>query len=265
MKMNTLKTLSALLLLSACTAGCADGTKSAGTAEQSSTSTDTSKALPSGPTKSATPVTADELLDPRGGERSADTSEYGATDGTYRLYGVDGDRATIAELGTWTTRQYEVGDSFGRGLVVAKIGADGVTLHGAHADVTMAVGADVNLRVIRHELDVVAQPLGKHRFRLSTPAAQAALDTNRARPSVEAVTLYDQPMEKLGAVPASGLWAATDFRAGDLIATVDGKPADADVLSAIETGLTDGRRKLDVTIYRGGVAFHRSYEVDAVR
>jgi hypothetical protein len=263
--MKTIHALSALLFLSACASGCADGSKTAGTSDQTSSTTDTSKTLPSGPTKSATPVTPDEVIDPRGGARSANTSDYGATDGTYRLYGVDGDRATIAELGTWITRQYEVGDAFGRGLVVSKIDASGVTLHGAHADVRMAIGADTDLRVIRHDLDVVAQPLGRHRFNLSTPAAKAALDTNPARPSAETVSLYDQSMQKLGAIPAHGLWSAADFREGDLIATIDGKPAAADALVRIETGLTDGRKELDVTIYRGGVAFNRRYEVDAVR
>ena len=267
--MNTnyvLKSISALFLLSACTTGCAEGTKDkAGTSDQPSTSTETSKTVPSGPTKSATPVTPDEILIIRGSERAVkDTAEYGATDGTYRLYGVDGDRATIAEIGTWTTRQYKVGDAFGRGLVVSAITESGVTLHGAHADVTLTPGVDADLRVIRHDLDVVAQPLGKHRFNLSRNAAKAALDTNPARPATEKVDLYDQSMLKLGAIPADGLWAKADFLEGDLVATVTGVGAMDDALAAIETALTTDA-KLDLTLYRGGFAFNRRYEVDAVR
>lgn len=269
--MNAIKTISALCLLSACTAGCAEGSKSdrGDTADQSSSSTDTSKTLPAGPTKSTTPVTPDEVIEFRGGERSTDTSDYAATDGKYRLYGVDGppgaEVATIAELGTWTTRQYKVGDAFGRGLVVAKIDIAGVVLHGARIDVAMAIGADTDLRVIRHDLDVVAQPLGKHRFALSVPAARAALETNPARPAAEQVELYDQSMRKLGSIPERGLWAKADFREGDLLATLDGEPVGDDALAELETALTDGRPKVDVTIYRGGVALHRRYEVDAVR
>lgn len=267
--MNRRESISALFLFSlvaSCASGCADGTRS-GSSEQSSSSTEISRTLPAGPTRSSTPVTPDEILVVRGGDRSKDTSAYGATDGTYRLYGVDGERATIAELGTWTTRQYAVGDPFGRGLVVSKIDESGVTLHGAHADVRLTAGADVDLRVIRHELDVVAQPLGKHRFNLSVPAAKAAVDTNPARPTTEAVDLYDQSMQKLGAIPAKSLWAAADFREGDLLATIDGKPVGdgASALTLLEAALTDGRPKVDVTIYRGGVSFNRRYEVDAVR
>lgn len=262
--MNTMNKLAALLLLSACTVGCADGSKSVGSGDQASSatdrSTDTSKTLPSGPTKSTTPVTPDEVIDFRGGERSINATDYSATDGTYRLYGVDGSNegptATIAELGTWITRQYKVGDSFGRGLVISKIDDTGVTLHGAHSDVRMNVATDTDLRVIRHDLDVVAQPLGKHRFNLSTPAARAARDTNPARPSVETVDLYDQKLQKLGAIPAGGLWAAADFREGDLVVG-DSESA----LVQIETALTDGRANVDVTVYRGGVPFARRYEV----
>lgn len=279
---NMLKGLSALLFLSACTTmtGCADGSKNVGSTEQpSSSSTDTTKSttLPAGPTKSTTPVSPDELIDFRGDQRSTNTTDYGATEGTYRLYGVDGvpgaQTAMIAELGTWITRPYKVGDAFGRGFVVSKIDDSGVTLHGAQADVQLTIGNDADLRVIRHDLDIVAQPLGKHRFNLSTPAAKAALDTNPARPAAEQVDLYDQTMLKLGAIPAKSLWAGADLREGDLIAQVDGKPVVSanvqnvreDALAGIETALTDGRKKLDLTIYRGGVAFQRSYEVDATR
>ena len=93
-------------------------------------------------------------------------------------------------------------------------------------------------------------------------AARAALETAPAQPTTEAVTVYDKPMLKLGPVAPNGLWAAADFREGDLIAAVDGE---APSLDAIQTGLTDGRMKLDVLVYRGGVDFKRSYEVDPAR
>lgn len=271
--MNTIKTLSALLFLSACTAACADGSKTS-TEHRSSTETDTatatSKNLP-GRTPSKAPVTPDEVISFRGGESPTDTSDYGATDSAFRVYGIEaGDgtlaaSATIAEVGVWTTRTFKVGDNIGRGLVVSKIDDSGVTLHGAHADVTMTVGVDTILRVIRHDHDVVAQPLGRHRFILSTVAAKAALETVPARPAAEAVTLYEKPMLKLGDVAPNGLWASADFRKGDLIALVDGKPADDHTLDALETALTDGRAKVSVTIYRGGVDLNRSYEADPAR
>lgn len=248
----------ALLVLASCTTGCAEGSKTSSTEQSIS---DTAKTLP-GPTKSTVPVSSDEIVAPRPGNSTVatDTSDYNATDGTYRVYGVDGELATIAERGTWTTRQYKAGDAFGRGFVVQSMDENGVTLRGAHDSVLMPVGADTNLRVIRHELDVVAQPLGKHRFNLDPRAARAAIEANPARPSLEAITLYDQVMQKVGAIPAGSLWAAIDLREGDILATDD-----SGVLASAETSLTGGQEKVALTIYRGGVAFNRSYEVGAVR
>ncbi|MBX3226733.1 MAG: hypothetical protein KIT84_39065 [Labilithrix sp.] len=265
--MNAIKTFSALLLLSACTYGCADGSKTGTDQRSANTETDVAKNLP-GRKKSARPVTRDEVLTPRGGDESAEPADYSATESAFRLYGVEpGDgvlpaSATIAEVGVWQTRNYKVGDSIGRGLVVTKIDESGVTLHGARADVTMAIGADVDLRVIRHDHDVAAQPLGRHRFVVNPLAARAALETAPARPAAEEVTLYEMSMLKLGAVDPAGLWAAADFREGDLISAVDGA---APTLDAIETGLTDDRALLEVTVYRGGVDLQRRYETDPAR
>lgn len=266
--MKTIKTLSALFLLSTFAVGCADGSKTS-TSEQ--TVAETERTLP-GRKPSATPVTADEIISFKEGNKSTtDTTEYAATDSAFRVYGIEaGDgtvpaSATITEVGLWTTRTYRVGDAIGRGFVVSKIEESGVTLHGAQADVKMPVAVDTNLRVIRHEHDVVAQPLGKHRFLLDAVAARGALETAPARPAAEAVTLYEKPMLKLGDVAPNGLWASADFRKGDLIALVDGKPADEHSLDAIETALTDGRAKVAITIYRGGVDFNRTYESDPAR
>jgi hypothetical protein len=251
-----MKTLFGILAIVTTLTGCANGSK-AGSVDQGTSSS--SRKLVDGPTESKTPVSPDEVIEFRGGTSKTNTTDYTATDATYRVYGTDGAAATIAELGTWVTRQYRVGDDFGRGYLVSKVEADAVTLHGAQADVRMPVGVNTKLRVIQHNLDVVALPLGNHHWQLRTAAARAALDTNPARPALAAQKLYDQAMEQLGDVPANGLWAGADFQPGDLIATIDGQPAGPDVLDAIETGLTDGRPKLEVTIYRGGVPFNRTY------
>ncbi len=73
---------------------------------------------------------------------------------------------------------------------------------------------------------------------------------------------YDTPVLKLGPLEPGGLFAAADFREGDLIAAVEGAPAGSETIAAIVTGLTDGRSRLDVKVYRGGVPLDRSFRTD---
>jgi hypothetical protein len=207
----------------------------------------------------ASPVTPDEVLEPRSG--SVHPADYVATEGHYRLFGVelgDGTRrraAIIADARGWSTRAYEEGEPLGRGMRVAKIDERSVTLHGAHGDVVLEPGLDVRLRVVRHRLDVVARPLGRHRFALDAAAARAAPDI---LPSFERRDLQGAPVLKLGPVVPGSLFAEADFREGDLVAVTEGSSGEA-ALADIARALRDGRTPVSVRLYRAGVPLDRTY------
>lgn len=205
------------------------------------------------------PVTPDEVLEPRDGR--VDVADYVASEGLYRLFGVErGDgtqrrTAIIADARGWSTRSYAEGDSLGRGMRVAKIDENSVTLHGPQGDVVLEPGVDVPLRVVRHRLDVVARPLGKNRFALDTAAARAAA---RVLPSFERHELYGGPVLKLGPVVPGSLFAEADFREGDLVAATEGASGEA-TLAEIARGLTDAGSSVTVRLYRGGVPMDRTF------
>jgi hypothetical protein len=201
------------------------------------------------------PVTMDEILEPRDGV-AADPQSYTATEGPYRLFGIEGRSALIADALSWSTRPYAQGDLVGRGLRVARIDGDQVTLHGAHHDVVLRPGADVELRVIRHRLDVVARPLGRHRYAVDAAAARVLRDS--ALPSVESVEVFGAPMLKLGAIAPGSILAEADFHEGDLVAALDDVPANDGTLRAIANALSD-RDAFSVRIYRNGVVAELSY------
>ena len=208
------------------------------------------------------PVTQDEVIVPRQG-RTIDPAEYVATEGPYRLFGIEPGEgrasAIIADVRTWSTRRYHEGDAIGRGMRVAKIEPSRVILHDAQRELVLEPGVNVHLRLVRHRLDVVARPLGRHRYALDTAAARAAWDSGHLLPSYEAAELYDGPVLKLGPVTPGTLLAEADFREGDLVAAVDGTPAGPTTLDEIARGLTDGRPSITVLVYRGGVPLERSF------
>jgi hypothetical protein len=209
----------------------------------------------------ALPVRPGEVIDPRQGV-AFDVTDYAATESPYRLFGIEpGDEQTprsaiIAQTRGWSTRAYREGDALGRGLRVERIDPAGVTLHSASGEIFLAIATTTPLRVVRHRLDVVAQPLGKHRFALDTAAARAALP---ALPSHERHELYGAPVVKLGPVTPGTLLAEADFREGDLVAGVDGAPASDDTVPEIARALTDGRPSFAIRVYRGGVPLERLF------
>ncbi len=207
------------------------------------------------------PVRSSEILSPRG-EDEVKPAEYIATESTFRLFGVDGTEdartATIAETRRWSTRTYKRGDSFGRGLRVRTISEDAVTLEGPEQTVVLRVGVDTRVRVLRHSLDVVARPLGRHRFVLEPAAARAAVG---ALPSFELVQLYETTMLKLGPVASGSLLDAAGFKEGDLLSHLDGAPVTERSLVELERTLKDARPSVHVRMVRGGVPFERAYLV----
>jgi hypothetical protein len=212
------------------------------------------------------PVRAEEVIEPREGKGAkVDAESYRASEGPQRLFGIEpGDGTTkptaiIADARDWSTRSYAEGDLVGRGLRVTKIDERSVTLMGATGDapVVLTLGRNVDVRVVRHRLDVVARPLGKNRFALDTNAARAA---QRVTPTFETHDLYGGPVLKLGPVAEGSLFYEADLREGDLIAAFDGAPANEKTLEAITSALTDeSRALLQLRVIRGGIASERVY------
>ena len=139
---------------------------------------------------------------------------------------------------------------------VGKIDETSVTLEGAQGQTILRKGADTQLRIVRHKLDVVAEPLGRNFYALDTDAALAA---GKALPTYETHDLYGGPVLKLGAVDGTSLIGAADIREGDLVQSVDGVVASEGSLDAITRGLTDGRSELKVRVIRAGVPMDLTY------
>jgi hypothetical protein len=209
----------------------------------------------------ASPVTPDEVLEPREGSKF-DMGDYVATEGPFRLFGIengDGTRARtaiIADAKGWSARAYAEGQSVGRGMKVAKIEDGKVTLRGAHGDLVLGASANVKLRVVRHRLDVVARPLGKHHYALDTAAARA---TKTVLPSFESAELYGGQVLKLGPIEPGSLLAEVDLREGDLLTVPEGTASGEAALDEIKSALTDGRPQVVIHLVRGGIPTERTY------
>lgn len=207
------------------------------------------------------PADPGEIIAPREGTK-LEPAAYTVTESAYRLFGTESDEqgraAVIASVRDWQTRTYHEGDLLGRGLRIASIEEGKVTLQGAKGDVVLEPGVDVSLRIVRHRLDVVARPLGRHHYALDPVAAKAAKLT---LPTFETHELFGGPVLKLGPIEPGSLFAETGFREGDLVAAVDGAPAGTGSLEDITRALTDGRTSVVVRVYRGGVPMERTFTV----
>ncbi len=209
----------------------------------------------------AAPVRPDEVIEPREGSKF-DAADYVASEGPFRLFGIElgdgtnGRRATIADATTWATRSYAEGDLVGRGMKVAKIEDTKVILRGATSDLVLEAGSNVQLRVVRHKLDVVAKPLGKHHYALDTAAARAARPT---LPTFETAELYGGSVLKLGPVEPGSLLAEAGLVQGDLVTVPAGGAADESALQEIQRSLTDGRPEAVIRVVRGGIPIERIY------
>lgn len=251
--MNSTKLVFLALLLAGCNAASSSDTASSSLA---------SKGPARSPQDKGSPVSRDEVLTPREKSGNVNAADYAAKEDPYRLFGIEaGDGrilrgATIANARDWTTRTYREGDLIGRGMRVAKIGDGEVTLESASGDIVLHTGKDVSLRVVRHRLDVVAEPLGRNFYAVDAAAARA---TDQRLPTFEQLDLYGGPVLKLGAVEPGTLFAAADFHTSDLVAAVDGQAVTSGSLVDIQRGLTDGRARLDVRVIRAGVPTELHY------
>jgi hypothetical protein len=211
------------------------------------------------------PVTRDELIALRAGVPFA-PEQYLARRETYRLFGVElGDgtlpkTAIVADTKTWSTRIWKEGDLVGRGLRVVAIADGRVDLVDARgATLSLARGKDISLRVARHELDVVAAPLGKHRLRIDSAAARAALEGHGAGATAEKVDLFGGPALKLGPLEPGGLFAEAGFREGDLLLAYDGSPVTDGTLDELAAALTREGAIPRVRVFRAGASIDLTF------
>jgi hypothetical protein len=213
------------------------------------------------PESPAAPPTREEVIAPRDdGPINAD--DYVASETTFRLFGIEngdssqGRGATIANKRDWSTKTYHRGDLIGRGMRVSRIDDASVDLEAAAGTTRLDVSVDTPVRIIRHRLDVIAEPLGRNYYVVDTEAARAA---DPRLPSYQAKNVYGVPALQLGPIDEETLFYGCDFREGDLVSAVDGRPVDGGSLRAIAQGLTDGRPQLLVRVIRGGAPADRTY------
>lgn len=218
-------------------------------------------ALP--PEPASLPITRDEVLEPREPTGNVVVGDYGASEGTFRVFGIEPGDAVhprsviLADTRTWSTRAYAEGERVGRGMRVAHVGEDDATLETTRGDLLVRAGADVKLRIVQHRLDVVARPLGKHRFALDQAAAQAATSV---LPTFEMHELYGGNVAKLGPVAKGSRFAEADLREGDLIAALDGVPATEATVADVNRALAEGRASVQIRVIRAGIPLERTYD-----
>jgi hypothetical protein len=211
------------------------------------------------------PVIRDELIVLRAGVPFA-SDQYQARRETYRLFGIElGDgtlpkTAIVADTKTWSTRTWKEGDLVGRGLRVAAIADGRVDLVDARgATLSLARGEDLSLRVARHELDVVAVPLGKHRLRVDSAAARAALEAHGAGATAEKVDIFGGPALKLGALEPGGLFAEAGFKEGDLLLAVGEDPVTEGTLNELAAALAREGEIPRVRVFRAGASIDLTF------
>lgn len=207
------------------------------------------------------PVAPSEVIAPRGDENDVDPTDYLASLVPYRLFGthkgdgVRGPAAVIADAKTWATKTYRIGDTVGRGLVVAAVDEHTVTLRASAGSVVLSAGADKPIRFIAHKLDLAVRALGKQTYRIDLAALRQVATTV---PPFEQADIYGETALRLGPVAPDTLYAQADFQEGDLLATIDGAPIGTD-LERLHHALVDASGTVVVRVVRNGVPLERTY------
>lgn len=243
----------AILALAGCNGGSPSSTQTA--------PSEVTQATPADTPDRVAPVAPSEVIAPRGDENDVDPTDYLASLVPYRLFGthkgdgVRGPAAVIADAKTWATRTYRIGDTVGRGLVVAAVDEHTVTLRAAAGSVVLSAGADRPIRFIAHKLDLAVRALGKQTYRIDLVALRQVATTV---PPFEQADIYGETVLRLGAVAPDTLYAQADFQEGDLVATVGGQPVGAD-LERLHHALVDAQGTVVVRVVRNGVPLERTY------
>ena len=197
-------------------------------------------------------------------EPGASSADYAARTLTLRVFGVQNVGtpdafATVADTGTWATRDYRVGDTLGRNLVVRAIEGDALVLAEGGSELRLGVGSDVAVRVVEHAFDSAVSSRGGHDHEVDA----RVLSRVRARygaGATGALVVLDGPAVKLQAVEPRGVFARLGLEEGDLLWRFDGEPVRPESLDRIADALaTEGTGPHALDVLRHGVGFTAVY------
>ena len=197
-------------------------------------------------------------------EPGSSPEDYTARTVTLRVFGVQNVGtadafATVADAGTWATRDYRVGDALGRNLVVRAVEGDALVLAEGGREVRLGVGRDVPLRLVEHAFDGAVSSRGGHDYEVDA----GVLSRVRARYGAGAtgeIVVLDRPAVKLQAVEPRGVFARLGLEEGDLLWSFDGEPVRPENLDRIASALaTEGTGPHALDVLRHGVGFTAVY------
>jgi hypothetical protein len=210
------------------------------------------------------PITAAEMRTLAAPEPGASTDDYQSRTVTLRVFGVQHPGtpeafATVADATTWATRDYRVGDTIGRSLVVRAVEPDALVLASGEDEIRLGVNVDVAVRVVEHAFDTAVAARGGHDYDVDA----GALSRARARygtGSAGATAVLDGAGVKLGALAPAGVLARLGFQAGDVLWTFDGQPiAPQDLDRVVGTIASGGTGPHAIDLSRGGSRFTAVY------
>jgi len=182
-------------------------------------------------------------------EPASTVKDYQTGPTKIRLYGVqngDDTFATIADRSTWKTMSVRVGDTIGRGYRVSAIRPGSIDLDTVKGTVHLAVGHDLDVKMIQHRFDTSAVDHGKHTWTV-TAASMADVHTrygvgataeDRSATPPSDTGLPPQAAVALLTVDPKGVLGRLGFHDGDVLLSMNDTPLTAADLEKIADRVT---------------------------
>lgn len=181
---------------------------------------------------------------------------------TLRLFGVQSNYATVAEVGSWMTRNVRAGDRIGGSLTVVRVGNDWIEVQAPDGLHTLRSGDELALRDRFEKLDEIATYQGKHRFAVGRAALAQARQARGVGARTAVHYAWLQPVLKLTNVDAGGVLAQLGFENGDLILAVDGANASRLTADQLAQSLETAVQAVRVKMARNGVIWESVYDMN---
>jgi len=199
-------------------------------------------------------------------EAGSAATDYSARLVRLRLFGVQGvgtpeASATLADTATWATRSWDVGGLVARNLRVARIDVDGLALQSSDGAVHhVRIGADADLRLVRHAFDLAAVDQGNHLWALEPSTLARIRARHGLGATAETFEIEDRAGVVLVEVAEEGLFGRLGLQSGDVVLTVDGAPAIPADLGRIADRLSAANSDAVVlSLLRGGMTWDATY------
>jgi hypothetical protein len=205
------------------------------------------------------PVDAGEVRALALAEPDDPPSDYAARTVTLRVFGVQNPGtpdafATVADAGTWDTRDLRVGDAIGRNLVVRAVEPAALVLAEGAREVRLPVGADVAVRVVEHAFDRAVTVREGHARAVDARVLERVRARYGAGARGEVVTAFG-PALKVMEVDPRGVIGRLGFEPGDLLQAFDGAPVAPGDLDRIAAAVAAGGAVHRLDVLRHGARF----------